>query len=137
MSQEEGAPRRVERMMEEAYGGISSDLCEPSEGCLKPLYRIEVDENYVTVTFDMPGAKKDEIRVSATEEMLAVEARLVEPVALMMGGPLQRKVSFTKYMRRIRLPAKVDPERASATYSKGLLSIRFPLERGGKAISIE
>jgi HSP20 family protein len=135
--QEEGSGIKLRRIMEEAFGGISSELCEPSENCLRPLYRIEVNEDYVTVIFDMPKARKEDIIVSASEKMLAVEARLVEPVSLMMGGSLQRRVRFDKYARMIRLPVRVNPDKATATFMHGLLRVKFPIEREGKTISIE
>lgn len=102
------------------------------------LYKIESNEEYVTVTFDLPYVEsKQDLVLNATEDTFNLEAKMRRPVLLMAGGPYQKNVEFDKYSRKLRLPAKVDPERAEAKFSKSLLVVRFPRKKStGSSVKI-
>jgi HSP20 family molecular chaperone IbpA len=59
------------------------------------------------------------------------------PISLMVGGSLQELVEFEKYTKRIRLPVKIEPDKARARVVRGILAIRFPLAHKGTILTIE
>jgi len=59
------------------------------------------------------------------------------PISLMVGGSVQELVEFEKYTRKIKLPVKIEPDKARARVVRGILAIRFPLAHKGARLTIE
>jgi HSP20 family protein len=128
----------IENDIEEAFSGFHRSLFDLERKSLQPLCKIEMSEENVRVIFDLPLVdRKEDLVLSATEDTLNIEAKIRNPVSLMVGGPYQRNVEFEKYIKQIRLPTKVDPEKARARLSNGLLVVEFPLNNTGRRVRIE
>jgi HSP20 family protein len=68
----------------------------------------------VKVLVELPGAKKDEIKLSATANTLSIRTETPE----------------RKYSKDIDLPEEVDPATAKSSYNNGVLEVTF--RRKGK-----
>ena len=92
-------------------------------GARKPLVDILETEDKVHVIAEIPGIKKENILLNATDLILDIET--------IDGNP--------KYSERVELPVKVDPQSAKATYKNGVLEVTFKrLESSSRAsINIE
>ena len=90
----------------------------------------------MTVTFDLPHVEKNDITLTLTENTLNIEAKMRKAVTLRVGGSAHRHVKFERYMRRIRLPTRVEPGRAYAIFRNGLLRVRFPIAKRGNRVRI-
>lgn len=132
----ESAEERINRMIEELFSGVTSSLFDLDSKCLKPLYRIEVTDDEVIVTFDLPCVRKEDIEITSTEDTLSINALMRKPVSIRVGGPFQRDFEFERYSKKIRLPVKVDPTIARARFRNGILTIRYPISRAGKSVEI-
>jgi HSP20 family protein len=128
--------RRIRWVLDETLTGIESTLFDVEAKCLKPLYRIEATDDEVVVTLDLPCVNKEDVVVSSTEDSLNIEAKMRRPVSLRIGGSSQREEEFERYSKSIRLPARVDPSRARATFRSGILTVRLPILRRGKTVRI-
>jgi HSP20 family protein len=129
--------REIRALIEDTFSGIEASMFDLEQRCLRPLYRIEVNEREVIVIFDLPYAEKESIELNATEDELEIKAKMRRPVSIMIGGPVQRRTEFEKYLKKIKLPVKVDPEKATAAFRNGVLTVRFPISGKGKQIKIE
>jgi HSP20 family protein len=128
----------IERTIDEAFSGFHRSLFDLERRCLKPLYRIEASEEYVTATFDLPCVEsKQDLVLNATEDSFNLEAKMKRPVSLMVGGPYQKNVEFDKYSKKVRLPAKVYPEKAKARFSNGVLVVQFPIRKKPSSSSVK
>jgi len=107
------------------------------DGCLEPLYDIENRENEIIVTIDLPYVSKDNIKVYATEDMLEVTAEMRSAVSWERWGSIQRRITFSRFRKQIRLPEKVNPDEASATFRNGVLRITLPKVRRQVSIKVE
>jgi HSP20 family protein len=72
----------------------------------EPLADVIEDDDTVTVVVELPGAKKDKIKVKVGEDYVEVRAS-----------------NGKKYYKRVALPAKVKPETAKARFNNGVLEI--------------
>lgn len=124
-------------MMERFYAHSVDRLFDVERSILKPLYHVRMAEKELVVTFDLPGVEKDDVTISATSDMISVEAKTRRPVRLMVGGTVQRRVEFERYMQTIRLPVTVDPEKAKAKVQNGLLTVRLPIVRKSIPIKVD
>lgn len=126
--------RRMRRIMEKAFSSMIMDVDEQLYDIerreLKPLTQISETDDEVIVTLDIPCASKESIELKATEDMLFIRARMDRCITL-------SNVEFENYSKSIRLPARVEPKYARASFRDGILQVRLPKKFEGSEISIE
>ena len=104
---------------------------------LRPLYRLELNDKEVRIAFDLPRVeKRKDVTLNVTEDALRIEARTRNPVKVKLRGPRQTHAEFGKYMIRVRLPVKVEAEKARAKLVGGILTVRLPIRHKGKAVKV-
>ncbi|MEM1538039.1 MAG: Hsp20/alpha crystallin family protein [Candidatus Nezhaarchaeales archaeon] len=106
--------------------------------CLEPLIDIQDRENEVVVTIDLPFvASKDDVKANVTEDTLEVIAELKRAIRWERWGASQRRFEFKTFRRLIRLPDKVNPNEAKASFKAGVLRITLPKARKLFTIKVE
>ena len=96
-----------------------------------PAIDMYEDENGLIVKIDLPGFKRDEIKISIEEDILSIRARKMEPQDESLGIILykQRPVQIDK---RISLPIPVkegEKVTGTATYLDGVVTLKIPISR--------
>ena len=129
----------VDRVIEELVGVevCESPLCDVTRRELKPLVHITETEDEVIVTIDLPYVRKEDIKLSASENTLKIEAPIRERLRLSRWGPYQREVEFEYFRRTIRLPSNVEPDKARARFKDGILQVFLPKKIYGYRIVVE
>ncbi|MBO3802633.1 MAG: Hsp20/alpha crystallin family protein [Candidatus Brockarchaeota archaeon] len=130
---------RMERRMRKISEDIARSIkeFEYSSGCLEPLYEVYETPEEVIVSVDMPGVKKEDVSLEATEDKLYVDAECGRSISVRKWGVSSQEKTFKRFRKVIPLPSSVDPERAKASLKGGLLKIRFPRKKAGTRIDIE
>jgi HSP20 family protein len=84
------------------------------------------DPHALTVVVELPGVEPSSIRVVAGERMLAVAGERRRP---QMPGRVyqQMEIEYGTFQRQIRLAEDVDPDRATASFEHGVLTIVLPV----------
>ncbi len=72
----------------------------------EPLVDVIEEDDQITVVAELPGVSKDKIKVKVSEDYIEIRAS-----------------NSKKYYKRIRLPAKVNPETAKAKFNNGVLEV--------------
>lgn len=101
------------------FGNVRPDARgELAAGVREPYTSTLVDDktNQIRVTAEMPGIRKEDVRVDATPDELHVVAK---------GADRQ-------YEKTLRLVAPVDPDSAKARYNNGVLEVTLDLARPTK-----
>ena len=70
----DGGDDEMERVFPSSFGLLGGSLFGSQSAFLRPLSRVEVTRDSVTVTFDIPGVSKDSISVTCTDEFVSIEA---------------------------------------------------------------
>ena len=96
-----------------------------------PAIDMYEDENGLIVKIDLPGFKRDEIRISIEEDVLSIRAKRMEPQDERLGTVLykQRPVQIDK---KISLPISIkEGEKVTgmATYLDGVVTLKIPSSR--------
>jgi HSP20 family protein len=96
-----------------------------------PAIDMYEDENGLIVKIDLPGFKRDEIKVSIEEDVLSIRAKRVESEEERLGTIFykQRPIQIDK---RILLPISIkEGEKVSgiATYLDGVVTLKIPTSR--------
>ncbi len=98
-----------------------------------PAIDMYEDENGLIVKIDLPGFKREEIKISIEDDILSIRAKRMEPEDERLGTVLykQRPVQIDK---RISLPIPIkegEKVTGTAVYSDGVVTLRIPISRVG------
>jgi len=87
-------------------------------------YRSE-DGARFTVVVELPGVDAEDVQIAASPGTLVIAGQRRRPAGA--GRVQQLELDYGPFHRRLQLPAGVDTEGATATLSRGLLTIVLPI----------
>jgi HSP20 family molecular chaperone IbpA len=126
----------VRHMAKEAMREIGNKSREFYEFVLPPV-DMQIENGNLIVTVDIPGFKKDDIKLSIHGNVLSINAEKKDSVNINEIICKQRPNLIDK---KIRLPLKIkagEEKVDSAKYADGVLTIKIPVETSGKKIPID
>ena len=98
----------------------------------------ETDQAY-TIKADIPGVKKDDIKVAVDGSTVTISAEIKREAA---ADPNSKALNFERYegtqYRSVTLAQEVDESQANARYEDGVLELTLPKKpnTGGKQLTI-
>lgn len=101
-----------------------------------PSVDIYEDENSVTVKAELPGTRKEDLKVDVTEDAISIsgekkkEEKVQEKVQEKDYYRLER--SYGSFKRSFALPAEVDSSKAKAKFKDGVLEVTVPKSERAK-----
>jgi len=126
----------VRHMAKEAMREIGNKSREFYEFVLPPV-DMQIENGNLIVTVDIPGFKKDDIKLSIHGNVLSINAEKKDNGNINEIICKQRPNLIDK---KIRLPLKIkagEEKVDSAKYADGVLTIKIPVESSGKKIPID
>jgi len=133
--------RKVSDWIDEFFSDLEERF-RPSwsevQHCLEPLVDVDMSEDAVIVTVDLPCVTgKDDISLNVTEDSLDLKADLQRAVRWDRWGTVQKHIEFDSFRKVVPLPAKIDPEKVNATFKNGILKVVMPKVRKKFTIKVE
>ncbi|MGQ9514549.1 MAG: Hsp20/alpha crystallin family protein [Thermoproteota archaeon] len=130
---------RMEKRMRRIYEDVTRSIkeFEYSSGCIEPLYEVSETPEEIIISVDIPGVKKEDISLEATDNKLYIDAKCKRVISMKKWGVRGQEKTFKRFRKVISLPSSVDPEKAKASLKSGVLEVRFPRKREGVRIEIE
>ena len=124
--------RDVEHAAEELEQ-LFADLWQvfPFSRGLRRGYRPQVDvyrsdePAALTVVVELPGVDPDDVQLVAGAQALLIAGERRRPKDC--GHYQQMEIDYGPFQRQITLAENIDPEAASATYARGILTVRLPI----------
>lgn len=89
----------------------------------------ETDQDYL-VRADIPGARKEDIRVSVDGNVVSIGATMQEDSEQTVGDTVFSERSSGAQYRSFSLPQEVDDARTEAKYTDGVLTLTLPKKPG-------
>lgn len=111
--------RAIDHLFDDRYFSDTS-----SEPRVPALDVVESDAAY-TLTFDLPGLAKDQVKVTVQSRRVSIEAGTAPAAPQSKEGErvLYRERATPFYARTISLPAEVDQTTSSAKFENGVLTL--------------
>ena len=127
----------IKHMAKEAMREMGNKSREFYEFVLPPV-DMHFEDNNLIVTIDIPGFKKEDIKLSIHRNILSISAEKKDKNEKKDQIICKQRPHFID--KKIRLPVRIkegEEKVNSAKYSQGVLTITIPVTKRGKDISIE
>ena len=127
--------RNFDRLFDDAFGGIfaSTTASRAEAPARSPALDVAESDGAYTVKLEMPGVKKEDVKVTVEGKRVSVMAQSETANEKKEGERIvYRERSVSSYSRSFALPAEVDQAGAGAKLEHGVLTLELP-KRGGAA----
>ncbi len=116
----------MDRLMENVFGGFNTWPFEKSTGGFSPRVDVVDMEKEIRISVELPGLDEKDIDVSLTAESVTIRGEKKEEKEEKGRDYYKSERSYGFFSRTIPLPADIDSEKVSASFKKGVLSIKLP-----------
>jgi len=123
----------VDRLFDAFFGRTYDDM----ENFWRPAIDIEENNGNLMVRAEIPGMKKEEIKVSVKDDVLTISGERSRENETKDKTVHRIERSYGQFRRMIRLPAQVDVDKVKATYKDGVLNVILPKPESMKPKQIE
>jgi HSP20 family protein len=96
-------------------------------GAWSPAVDVREHDGQLEVAAELPGLKREDVRVECTDEGLILEGEKREEHEETHSGIHRSERSYGHFYRMVPLPAGAEPEKAKAEFKDGLLMVRIPI----------
>lgn len=101
-----------------------------------PSCEIAEEGNNYVMTFDLPGVKKDQVKVEADNDQLTIRAERKDEKKSESKKKYLSEVYYGSYARTFTLPGPVDEKKIQAKFENGVLTVTVPKTESLKAKQI-
>jgi HSP20 family protein len=121
----EGAAEEIEQLFADLWQVF------PFSRGMRRGYRPEVDVYRtddpagLTVVVELPGVDPSNVQVVASPRALLIAGERNRPKE--SGHYQQMEIDYGPFQRQVTLDEDIDPDSATATYERGLLTVRLPI----------
>lgn len=119
--------QEIGRLFERFFEGPWDEWFEGPVAALRgwnpPIDLTETNDEII-VRFELPGVRADDVEINLTENVLTVSGEKKESTGRKQDSYQVVERRFGSFRRSIRLPSEADPERATAEFNAGVLSVR-------------
>ena len=130
----------LERELNNVWSGFeqafsNADCKSERKGDRVPSTDISEDENNFYLSLDLPGVKKEDLKINFNDGKLKVSAERKSEKAEKTFH--QRERSFGNFSRSFTLPEKIEEEKIIADFKDGELLITIPKSEDAKPKDVE
>jgi HSP20 family protein len=115
-----GTIREKQEELEKAVADYTSNV--PA----KPVMDVIEDEENIIVKTDLPGVKKEDIKIDITEDTLEITANFQEETEVEDVNYIKRERRYGEATRLMKLPAKILINESTAKFENGVLTVTLP-----------
>lgn len=109
----------------------------PSQVHFYPACDINETDTHFLVSLDVPGLKKDDIKIEVNDNQLLVHGERKREVKKEQGEWHRHERSYGQFQRTLVLPRTIDSDKIEAQYEDGVLNIALPKTEAAKGHKIE
>jgi HSP20 family protein len=131
---EEGINRMVESMFQDFLAPMAQGGRWLEDGLAMPRLDLSETEKTFEVQAELPGVKKDDVKVSIDGQRVTIEGECQQANEQREGEQVvYSERSTRRYQRSFTLTSEVDDAGAEARLENGILMLTLPKKQGGAA----
>jgi HSP20 family protein len=129
--------RNFDRLFDEPFDRFFVSVPAGASLARSPALDVAESEQAYTVTLDLPGVAKDDVKVSIEGRRVSIEAKSAKANGRRDGDRvLVRERAGSSYARSFVLPVELDQERSIAKLEHGVLTLELAKRRAANAARI-
>ena len=129
--------REVDRVFRDFMGPFSEGRFEkwlPTETLtFSPPCDVEETDTHYLLNFDLPGVKKDEIKIELVDNQLVVSGERKEEHEKKGKTSFQKERYYGAFQRVFQLPNVASADKVEANFQEGVLQIAIPKTAAAKS----
>ncbi|MBN2498155.1 MAG: Hsp20/alpha crystallin family protein [Deltaproteobacteria bacterium] len=119
--------RVFDSFFRDPFSSFEMDWPRPfSTGSLAPNVDIEDKGKDLVVSVELPGMDSDDVEVQLADNALTIKGEKKSEQTEEHDGYYMSERSFGSFQRIVPLPVEVEPDKAEASFKKGVLTVRLP-----------
>lgn len=130
-----GVEREIDNLINRFWGDVA-----PPNGqgnAWYPSVDVEETENTFVVHAELPGVKREDIKVGMEKNVLTIEGERKIEAAQEGKHYTRRERAFGSFKRSFTIGTEVDADKITAEYKDGILTVRLPKAEKVKPRQIE
>ena len=126
--------RMVESMFQDFFAPLAQGARMLDDGLAMPRLDVSETEKTFEVHAELPGVKKDDVKVSIDGQRVTIEGECQQANEQRQGEQVvYSERSTRRYQRSFTLPSEVDDAAAEARLENGILALTLPKRQGNAA----
>lgn len=124
----------MDRVVSELMGSSPQSTLEKFD--FAPSCEITEQENNYLMKVDLPGVKKDQVKVEVDGDRLTIRAERKEEKEENTKKRHLSEIAYGSYVRSFSVPQAIDPNKIEAKFDDGVLTVTVPKAQANKAKQI-
>jgi len=112
--------------IKESQNDLEKTISGYASGSNKLLMDIIEDNNNIIVKTDVPGVKKENIKIDITEDTLEIKANFKDEILTEGANYIKKERRSDVLKRLVTLPAKIKIDDTTASFENGILTVTLP-----------
>ncbi len=125
----------IDKLFDSFFGRKS--LFAEKELSFSPSIDVEETENSFLIKAEVPGIKKEDIKVTIDEDGITISGERKKDKEEKGKTYHRIEMAYGKFKRYIPFPREVEPDKAKAKYKEGILHIEIPKSEKAKPKEVE
>ena len=129
-----GFPSQIDSLVDDFFRG---SFWSGNDGKYVPAVDITETDSEYTLTFELPGIDKKEIKVGVEDNVLTVSGERSLSREETGKGFIRTEIAAGSFCRSFTLPRTVDVHKISADYKDGFLTVKVAKSEGARPKQID
>ena len=117
---------RMQSELERLFADFSDNFPSLDQNGFLPSCEFDEGQSNYTVKFDMPGVKKDDVKIELDGNKLSVSAERREEKKTEDKRSRFSEITYGAFQRQFTLPGPVDESKVDAKFENGVLILTMP-----------
>jgi len=113
----------MDRLFEESF--VNPGTWQFGDGQLVPM-DVVAGEGEIVVEAILPGVKPEDVEITVEGNALTIAGDTTSASPTKEGSVLLKEIRRGRFTRTLTLPDGLEPDRATATFEDGVLTLRIP-----------
>lgn len=123
---------RINRLFDDTLRGTTEGDEQLMRGAWAPAVDIHESENGFTVTADLPGVNKEDIKIDLKDNTLTISGEKKFEEKSPKENYIRIERSYGKFVRSFSMPNNIDSGKIKATFNDGTLELNIPKKEEAK-----